>query len=220
MNSYIYGIINIDNGKIYIGSTKNLKTRLTMHFWRLKKNKHHNKHLQNSYNKNPNLFKVFLIDECLNSDQYVVEQKWINFFKKENLYNKLFKVSDGILKRQKSPSSSEETRKKISLALTGKKLSKNHIKSISKCLRGNSRRRGTVTSEIARKNMSKAAIGKTSVRRKKVIGWNIQNLDIKFEFASLTEAANYTNCCVSTVVNIVKEKYLNTKSGWVFIYKV
>lgn len=51
MKSGIYRIINIKNNKIYIGSSKNIKYRITVHKRRLKLNNHINKHLQSSWNK-------------------------------------------------------------------------------------------------------------------------------------------------------------------------
>ena len=50
-NTGIYKIENILDGKIYIGSSKNLKQRLNSHKRELKNNKHVNKRLQNAYNK-------------------------------------------------------------------------------------------------------------------------------------------------------------------------
>jgi group I intron endonuclease len=51
MNSGIYQIKNIINGKTYIGQTQNFSTRKSMHFSELRGGYHHNQHLQNSFNK-------------------------------------------------------------------------------------------------------------------------------------------------------------------------
>lgn len=50
-NSGIYMILNIQNVKVYIGSSKNLHSRKLSHFKTLKNNKHYNYHLQAAYNK-------------------------------------------------------------------------------------------------------------------------------------------------------------------------
>lgn len=50
-NMGVYKITNIDNGKVYVGSSKNLKNRLNRHLWYLKKNTHSNSHLQRAWNK-------------------------------------------------------------------------------------------------------------------------------------------------------------------------
>jgi hypothetical protein len=51
MKSGIYKITNIVNGKIYIGSSVNLKERKSKHFWMLNKGIHDNKYLQMSFTK-------------------------------------------------------------------------------------------------------------------------------------------------------------------------
>lgn len=51
MQSGIYIIRNIINNKCYIGQTNNLKGRWIKHRNFLRKNKHHNKHLQAAWNK-------------------------------------------------------------------------------------------------------------------------------------------------------------------------
>ena len=47
----IYKIKNIITGDFYIGQSIDLKKREYQHFYELKKNKHYNKYLQNSFNK-------------------------------------------------------------------------------------------------------------------------------------------------------------------------
>ena len=49
--SGIYKIVNIINGKFYIGSTQNLYQRFHVHNSMLKKGSHQNIHLQRSFNK-------------------------------------------------------------------------------------------------------------------------------------------------------------------------
>ena len=48
----VYRILNICNGKMYIGSTvDSFKTRLRTHINKMRTNKHPNTHLQGAYNK-------------------------------------------------------------------------------------------------------------------------------------------------------------------------
>ena len=49
--SGIYQIRNLVNGKIYVGSSINLRKRLKDHFRDLRNNRHVNQHLQKAYNK-------------------------------------------------------------------------------------------------------------------------------------------------------------------------
>lgn len=65
MNITIYGIKNVINDKIYIGSTKNYKSRKNKHLYELKKGTHSNEHLQRSYNKHgKDKFHFYVIEEC------------------------------------------------------------------------------------------------------------------------------------------------------------
>jgi group I intron endonuclease len=49
--SGIYKIVNVKNGKIYIGSSKNIKRRWGIHKSSLKNNRHHSVYLQRAWNK-------------------------------------------------------------------------------------------------------------------------------------------------------------------------
>lgn len=49
--AYIYVIRCLQNGKRYVGVTENPKLRFTEHSYLLKRNKHHNKRLQDDFNK-------------------------------------------------------------------------------------------------------------------------------------------------------------------------
>lgn len=49
--SGIYQIRNLVNGKIYVGSSINLRKRMKDHFRDLRNNRHANQHLQKAYNK-------------------------------------------------------------------------------------------------------------------------------------------------------------------------
>ena len=61
----IYTIINIINGKRYIGASKDVYLRLRKHRQRLKNNSHTNKYLQSSWNKHgEDSFDMFLISIC------------------------------------------------------------------------------------------------------------------------------------------------------------
>lgn len=81
IKSGIYKITNIANGKIYIGSSVNILNRKNTHFSLLRKNKHYNKHLQNSWNKHGERNFKFEILEYVSfknrKELFEVEQKWI-----------------------------------------------------------------------------------------------------------------------------------------------
>ena len=54
----IYAIKNIATGKMYIGKSIDCQTRFRKHFLNLRRNEHHSRSLQNSYNKHGE--KVFI----------------------------------------------------------------------------------------------------------------------------------------------------------------
>jgi len=61
----IYKITNIINNKMYIGQSINMESRFKSHINSLKKNNHHNRHLQFAFNKyGENNFKFEIIIEC------------------------------------------------------------------------------------------------------------------------------------------------------------
>ena len=65
MGCGIYIIENIDDKKVYIGSSVNLENREYKHFWMLGKGIHDNNHLQNSFDKfGLDSFKFSIIEEC------------------------------------------------------------------------------------------------------------------------------------------------------------
>jgi len=77
----VYKIINKVNGKIYIGSAKRFKQRAGEHLYSLKKNKHQNKHLQNSFNKYGEDVFLFEVIEVVVGDKTArttKEQEYIN----------------------------------------------------------------------------------------------------------------------------------------------
>lgn len=83
----VYRIVNMVNGKVYIGSTtQSFIIRFGQHLYELENNKHKNKHLQHSYNKyGKNQFRFEMIKVC--KDVLEEEQKTINSFDFERLYN-------------------------------------------------------------------------------------------------------------------------------------
>lgn len=79
MISGIYKIVNLKNGKFYIGSAINLHNRKLAHFGRLRNNGHKNPHLQSSWNKyGKDSFEFSIIEECdidslLDKEQYYID---------------------------------------------------------------------------------------------------------------------------------------------------
>ena len=109
----VYQIRNIINGKLYIGSSKNLKSRFQTHQKNLRNNYHENQHLQRAYNKYGKDNIIFeVIEICAIENQYLCEQYWIDKFFGDNCYN-----LNPIASRPPSPKGNVEVYKKVSHAL-------------------------------------------------------------------------------------------------------
>ncbi len=81
MGCGIYQIKNKSNQKVYIGSSINIKNRLYKHLWLLKKNKHDNIHLQNSFNEyGEDCFEFSLVENCEYDELISRENYYINAF--------------------------------------------------------------------------------------------------------------------------------------------
>ena len=137
LKSGIYKITNKVNNKIYIGSAKRFKERARDHLRSLKRQKHHNKYLQRSFNEHGSdafIFEVLEVtDRKTTLQRRKVEQKYldeqISLGNWDNCYNFAKKTV-----RKQGPWSytPEETRKKLSLAGIGKKRSEGTKKLLSK----------------------------------------------------------------------------------------
>jgi group I intron endonuclease len=85
MSCGIYSIENTDTGKLYIGSSKNIKHRIKNHFTELSKNKHHSQKLQHSYNKHgQESFIAKPVLYCSENDRYLYEQLIMDFYNSAN----------------------------------------------------------------------------------------------------------------------------------------
>lgn len=105
----VYKIENLINGKVYIGSSNDVESRLKRHFRELHKGVHPNNHLQRSFNKyGPECFLFEPIERLSDSDfddQLAHEQHYIDKYlnKWDDCYN-LTKFSTAIsLKGEDNP---------------------------------------------------------------------------------------------------------------------
>jgi group I intron endonuclease len=133
----IYNIINLINGKIYIGSTILFSNRYKHHLFLLKNNKHKNQHLQSSYNVYGKDNFKFIVVEIVNSKVVEeirnIEQKYINeaIPNWEFVYNSLRNVSkiQGYAKDKiESNRKTSENRKKYYKSKEGQQLIRKFIK--------------------------------------------------------------------------------------------
>lgn len=118
----VYKIVNLLDKKMYIGSCKAFKVRVTQHHSALKSRRHHNKHLQHAWNKHGEdsfLFEVLQVVEGDKKARTAAEQK--HFDECENwtwTYN--FKQKADCKDRScfsKTPEESSKRRSKASKAM-------------------------------------------------------------------------------------------------------
>lgn len=116
---YIYKITNLVNNKVYIGQTiQSPERRWTEHKRDLNSNSHCNVHLQSAWNKYGQDNFVFEVIDTASSVEFLneLEGSYIKKYK-----SKCYNFMSGGLNGYHS----EETKKKISVSLTGKKSTKN-----------------------------------------------------------------------------------------------
>lgn len=78
----IYIILNTTNNKFYVGSSKSIYYRLRRHLCDLRKNRHKNPILQNSFNKyEENSFIGFVLDICKEGELQNLEKYYIDTLK-------------------------------------------------------------------------------------------------------------------------------------------
>jgi len=136
MKQGIYTIKNIITKQLYIGSAINILSRFNKHKEQLRKNKHFNFHLQNSWNKYGENNFLFNIEENIENKKNLIkkEQEWLDVCWPLGLYN-IYPIAGspfGIKRSEETKqkmsiakqSMSDETKKKISEARKGKKFSK------------------------------------------------------------------------------------------------
>lgn len=113
MLSGIYSITNKVNGKSYIGSAKSISDRWNRHVHLLRRGKHHNKHLQSSWDKyGESSFTFDTLENDIPSEQLEsVEQCYLDVVKLMpwRYYNMSYDAYNRDTKH------SEETKQKISL---------------------------------------------------------------------------------------------------------
>ena len=129
MKSGIYLITNVVNGKVYVGSSTNLKKRRNDHFSDLKRGRHGNPHLQSAYRKyGKDALSFQILEYCSTEDLVIREDWWIDLLdamnpdKGYNLLSADRRGANGMTGKKHS----DETRAKMSAAHKGNKNSLGH----------------------------------------------------------------------------------------------
>lgn len=123
MDYGIYAIKNNINNKLYIGSAFNdFNGRNRMHLSTLRRNIHHNKHLQRAWNKyGEDSFSFIILEKlCIENIAYIyeIETAWIRFYDSTNPKKGYNALSIG--ESRLGFKHTEESKRKISKANSGK----------------------------------------------------------------------------------------------------
>lgn len=217
----IYKILNLVNGKFYIGSAKIFERRFWFHRWCLNKCRHQNSYLQRSFNKyGADAFEFIILEVIENATKEKLldrEQYYIDTLKPD--YNiLLIAVSSMGTKR------SDEFREKLRIANTGKKHSAETRLKISKVQIGrkaseetkakmSQASKGRIISEETRKRMSAGQKGKipTQSQRKAVSEANKKRVGVKYNIG----IRHNTRCKCENCLKIKNEKRrINRKENY------
>ena len=136
LNSGIYKILNLINGKFYIGSAIRLNKRFERHRWELDSNRHSNQILQRAYLKyGADVFEFHIVEVIENPTKKLLEEReqfYIDTLKPE--YNILPNAGTHLGSKR-----SEEAKARMSAAQKGRVLSE---KALENSRKASAKRRG------------------------------------------------------------------------------
>jgi len=160
VNSGIYVIVNEINGKVYIGSTKDLKGRWAGHRASLRHDNHENSHLQHSWNKyGEGAFEFGILEYLDDLDELVkAEQFWMDIYREEG--KELYNFGLVAAAPARGYRHTEEAKQKLREANLGKKLSKETRYKIGKAKMGNQYALGCKRSKETRQKISESLKGR------------------------------------------------------------
>jgi len=156
MTSGIYVVLNTVNGKVYVGSSINVHSRLADHRISLARGRHTNPHLQSAWNRyGPSVFSFDVLEEC--SERMLLEREQHHIA----LYNSMDQKY-GYNKREAGPRGrpSLETRMKMSIAQQGHSFSADARAKMSAAQKGNQKALGCTRSMETRAKIGAAHRGK------------------------------------------------------------
>jgi hypothetical protein len=157
----VYQITNTVNGHIYIGSAVDIDRRWRAHKYKLSKNIHHSKHLQNAWNKyGADCFEFSVLCEVNDPTSILdVEQTYLDEYEPE--YNVCTKAGNRLGVKQ-----TDEAKRKIGDAqrgelnhMFGKHLSEEHKRKVGESSIGRRGALGYKHTEEARRKISEATKG-------------------------------------------------------------
>lgn len=158
---------------MYIGSSVNVKSRLTRHIGNLRKGSHFNEHLQQSWDKHSeDTFVTYTLEETTVDKLVEAEQWWIDSYQTGDRrygFNKAIVVRGSV-----TGNVSKETREKLSIASKAYIRTPEHNAKVSAALKGKKKKestklkisatlKGTKLSEERKKNIGLGNLGRKCV---------------------------------------------------------
>lgn len=212
--SGVYRIVNLVNGKQYIGSSISLYDRKHIHLNYLKNNNHTNKHLQFSYNKHGvDNFSFEVLETCdkeilLVREQYYIDtlnpQYNIRLIAESNLgYKHTVKACNKMSKSRKLVTITEDWKSNISKSMM------NHVVTLETANKISKTKKGKRLHENSLKASRLSVI-------KPIIQYD-KEMNIVNKFESITEASKKLKINKSNITSVCSNTR-KTAGGFIFKY--
>jgi len=230
----IYKITNLQNKKVYIGSSADVTSRRATHFRDLKNNKHVNKHLQRAYNKYGKdnfeweiLEHIKDLDDLLKREQYYIDE--YSACNRDKGYN-ILTIAGSTLGRKLSA----EAKLKMSISKKGRVLSDETKKKLSTAHKGNTHTEETKNkmsmlrkgkkfgpmSEETKKKISGHANCRLQLGKKRPdISKIILNISTGEVFNSIKDASVKYNIFLGSICKVCKGRQ-KTAGGYKWAYVI
>ena len=182
-------ILNLNNSKVYIGSSVDMNKRKREHFYELKRNKHHNNYLQRAFNKyGEENFRFIILEYVEKNILFEKETFWIKL--KKSLEPK-YGYNLGIPNTDERLQLRDETILKKKIAAYNQYYSNNNKISLEDFLNG--KKAKDLIEKLGPQN------------KKKVYAFNKDTGIKEYEFESITDTANKLNVKITSIEKVLSK---------------
>lgn len=234
--SGVYKIVNVIDGKIYVGESKNIERRFIDHIYKLLKKEHVNNHLQNAVNLyGLENFRFEVLEFCDSIETKRVEHHWVirlQSFEKDKGYNIKPTDPEKVNLRKIETSLKIYQTKKKNAEIKGYWLSPETIQKIQQSRKGyrhseetkakigfKSLGRKIPKSDNWKRMMSEKAMSENWGGQKKPILQISKTGELIKEWKSITEASE-SGFSMTAIIEVCKgKKSRKTHKGYVWKYK-